>query len=132
VTVEAVFFRLSRTITGFPELDESLVPGLLDRLRKTPESVQLERLLSTYTTLEESGEDVLAGLKKATHDDEQLRALTAMIVIAWYTGDLGTGIRSPPTEREYFSGVLWKIVHAHPPGLSGGYFGHWTYPPDAV
>ena len=34
------------------------------------------------------------------------------------------------TPEEYFSGLAWKIIGAHPPGLSGGYFGHWRYRPD--
>ena len=32
--------------------------------------------------------------------------------------------------EHYFAGLFWRVIEAHPPGLSGGYFGHWTYPPD--
>jgi hypothetical protein len=34
---------------------------------------------------------------------------------------------SPAT---YFGALLWPVIGAHPPGLSGGYFGHWRYLPD--
>ena len=30
----------------------------------------------------------------------------------------------------YFEGRFWAYVRAHPLGLSGGYFGHWSYPPE--
>jgi hypothetical protein len=133
MTAESDFLRLSRTLTGVLDLDESLVPGLLDRIKKTPESTHLNRLLATYREINESGGDVAAGIKERILNDAELRPLVPMIIVAWYTGDLVTRLKDPPpaTEHEYFSGVLWKIARAHPPGLSGGYFGHWTYPPDA-
>lgn len=27
----------------------------------------------------------------------------------------------------HFKGRFWGLARAHPPGLSGGYFGHWAY-----
>ena len=38
-----------------------------------------------------------------------------------------TMIASP---EDYFESVVWKVIQAHPPGLSGGYYGHWHYPPE--
>jgi hypothetical protein len=56
---------------------------------------------------------------------------------SWYVHGAGQHERQPPalhelygTPEEYFSGLAWQIIGAHPPGLSGGYFGHWRYRPD--
>jgi hypothetical protein len=34
------------------------------------------------------------------------------------------------TEEDYFEALLPRVIQAHPRGLSGGYFGHWHYPPE--
>lgn len=52
-----------------------------------------------------------------------------------YTGlgvdQLGQPIaNTEPVEEDYFEAVLPRVVQAHPRGLSGGYFGHWHYPPE--
>lgn len=33
-------------------------------------------------------------------------------------------------EADYFESVMWRVIQAHPRGLSGGYYGHWHYPPE--
>jgi hypothetical protein len=32
--------------------------------------------------------------------------------------------------EQYFRGMMWSVIRAHPPALSGGYFGYWRYPPE--
>ena len=32
--------------------------------------------------------------------------------------------------EDYFESLIWRAALAHPPALSGGYFGHWRYPPE--
>jgi hypothetical protein len=36
----------------------------------------------------------------------------------------GTDLRA----SRHFRGQFWRLVGGHPPGLSGGYYGHWSYP----
>jgi hypothetical protein len=62
--------------------------------------------------------------------DPALRGLAKAIIVLWYTADLVDDTTSGPTEEQYFAALVWPVARAHPPGLSGGYFGHWTYPPD--
>lgn len=33
-------------------------------------------------------------------------------------------------ELDYFEAAVWRVIQAHPPALSGGYFGYWHYPPE--
>ena len=60
------------------------------------------------------------------------RALTYFL----YTGILPDADGRPDPaqteidERDYFEAVLWPVIQAHPRALSGGYFGHWHYPPE--
>jgi hypothetical protein len=128
--MEDVFFRLSQFVTGEPELIRDLASGLLTRLRATPEAAHLERLLETYRHIEASGGDQVTLIRQSILTDPALKTLILMTILLWYTGELKTKEPTSATEEQYFSGVLWKIARAHPPGLSGGYFGHWTYPPD--
>ncbi len=39
-------------------------------------------------------------------------------------------IQASATPEPYFQGRLWDYLKAHPLGISGGYFGHWSYPPE--
>jgi hypothetical protein len=65
--------------------------------------------------------------------DPAIDASGKELVHLWFVGAPGpVGAKdqdylSPAT---YFGALLWTAIGAHPPGLSGGYFGHWRYLPD--
>lgn len=128
----AAFLRLSRELTGVAALEEDLAPGLLERIQATSEGAALRRLLDTYRDIETAGDDRPRLIRERILGDPELEPLARMAILLWYTGDLQTEDEDkPPLAAEHhFAGVLWAIARAHPPGLSGGYFGHWTYPPD--
>jgi hypothetical protein len=92
---------------------------------------------------ERFGDDVVDGLLESfdrggveavqRHPDVgAARALTYFL----YTGVLrsAAGEADPRQaeidEADYFESVLWPVVQAHPRAVSGGYFGHWHYPPE--
>jgi len=125
------FRRLSEVLTGQPDLDGSLVPGLIQRLRREPEGAHLDRLLGLFEEIVAAGVDVEGQIASRIMPDPDLQGLAVNMVLLWYLGDLRRPrAGNPPTEEQYFGAILWRIVRAHPPGLSGGYFGQWTYPPD--
>jgi hypothetical protein len=67
--------------------------------------------------------------------NDTLRPTVCQIILLWYTSAMWDNLNIPPvmrysTPEEYFSGLAWRIMGAHVPGLSGGYFGHWRYRPD--
>jgi len=128
---EDLFYVVSIALTGEPALNRSLAGALLSRLKEAPEAAPLPRLLQTF-------EQILAlpsdGHEQAIRDrimgDAAMRTVAKMIAVLWYTGELRSAAVSALTAEQHFGGVVWRIAGAHPPGLSGGYFGHWTYPPD--
>lgn len=125
-----LFFDLSTTLTGSPNLNRSRVPGLLVRLREAPEAGPLDELLSPYEAIlaESSGHDEL--IRESIMKVPSLRTVAKLIIVLWYTGNLLSSKSSAMTEERHIEAFVWQVAHAPPPGLSGGYFGHWTYPPD--
>ena len=45
-----------------------------------------------------------------------------------YLGELESADSVIP--EDYIDSLIWRAALAHPRGLSGGYFGHWRYPPE--
>ena len=73
------------------------------------------------------------GFDELLKEDANAAALR-QIVLLWYTGFTfsadGRSALTTTTAEAYFEGLLWRAIRAHPPGLSGGYFGHWRYGPE--
>jgi len=132
------FLALSRILTGVEELDADLGRQYFDRLNSGPWSPSLSEILNRFQ--ESRGEtDVIDRVKKLIVADDSLRPTVCQIILLWYTSTVqdNFGMQPPAspvmrfgTQEEYFSGLAWAIIGAHPPGLSGGYFGHWRYRPD--
>jgi len=126
----AEFRRLSKTLIGEPQLDPTLAEQYLQRLRATPEAKALPRLAAELDAIAKAGGDSDAAIKAQILGDDELRALVKAIVLLWYLGKTAGPDPYGGRPEHYFQGLFWKIVHAHPPALSGGYSGHWAYPPD--
>jgi len=130
------FCKISKLLTGESHLDPSLAELLLTRLQHTSESKKsLDRLWGALASIEvglSNGEDSSDLINRSILADDDLRRLAGMIIILWFLGDVRTvdDAPLPGTPREHFEALFWRIIHAHPPALSGGYFGHWAYPPD--
>jgi hypothetical protein len=126
-----LFYVLSIALTGEPKLNRSLAAGLLARLQAAPEAAALPQLLQTFEQiLAQPSEQQEQAIRDRIMGDAAIRIVAKMLVVLWYTGELRSATPSPLTEEQHFEGVVWNIASAHPPGVSGGYFGHWTYPPD--
>jgi hypothetical protein len=132
------FLALSRILTGVDKLDAKLGRQYLDRLNSSPFNPLLSQILKKFKGLREEP-DVVEQAKKQIVGNDSLRPTVCQIILLWYTStvqdNLGMNPSAPPvmrfgTQEEYFSGLAWTIIGAHPPGLSGGYFGHWRYRPD--
>ena len=132
------FLALSRILTGVDNLDADLGQQYLDRLNSSPFNIFLLQILKRFHDLRDKP-DVVDQVKKQIVADDSLRPTICQIVLLWYTStvqdNLGIQPPAPPvmrfgTQEEYFSGLAWTVIGAHPPGLSGGYFGHWRYRPD--
>jgi hypothetical protein len=125
---------LSRVLTGVAALDTQLGSQYLDRLMSSPSALSLERILERFRELQPDA-TLETQVKQHILSDEALRPTVCQIVLLWLTSALRDNEGSPLVLRygsseAYFSGLAWQIMGAHVPGLSGGYFGHWRYPPD--
>jgi hypothetical protein len=132
------FLALSRILTGFDNLDADLGRQYLDRLNSSPFNPLLSEILKRFQGLRDKP-DVVGEVKKQILADDSVRPTVCQIILLWYTSTVQDNLgMNPPaspvmrfgTQEEYFSGLAWTIIGAHPPGLSGGYFGHWRYRPD--
>ena len=137
-SVFADFLALSRILTGVDNLDADLGRQYLDRLNSSPFNLFLDQILKRFRELKHKP-DVADEVKKQIVAIDSLRPTVCQIVLLWYTSTVQDNLGMEPpaapvmrfgSQEEYFSGLLWTIIGAHPPGLSGGYFGHWRYRPD--
>ena len=128
------FLALSRILTGVAPLDAELGGRYLDRLMSSPWSGPVRQILDQFRGLT-PGPGLAAQVQQKLVADDSLRPAVCQIVLLWYTSALRDNL-SPAialrygSPQEYFSSLAWRIVGAHPPGLSGGYFGHWRYRPE--
>jgi hypothetical protein len=125
------FMKLSEFLTGC-ELDAEQGRVLLERLLSTPLVPSIAVVLQRFERLPKRS---AAEVQRKMVSDADLRPTLCQIVLVWYTSALRDTASDPlvlryGTEQAYFGGLVWRILGAHPPGLSGGYFGHWRYRPD--
>jgi len=118
MTDDEAFLDVSRRLTGL-----TVLPTFLAREYRA-------RIVAAH------GDDVLARVLSASDDEltteATLRAVAEDIVMLWYASATvdERGVFVFGTLGQYFSSQLWQVIRAHPPGLSGGYMGHWRYPPE--
>jgi hypothetical protein len=131
------FVALSRILTGVEDLDRLQAQTYLDRLNSIPDGLQVKAAIARYRTLADTGAAPL-DIGRTILADISLRAAVTQIVLVWFTSatmDTPPTATSGPvlrytTDAAYFSGLVWRAIGAHVPGLSGGYSGHWRYRPE--
>jgi hypothetical protein len=117
--------RLCAALAGSDGVSERLAGAALDRSRRRFGDDVVDQMLEAFAG---GGIDAL---RQGPHDGPA-RALTYFL----YTGVLPdeSGRPAPDQteldEADYFESVMWRAIQAHPRGLSGGYYGHWHYPPE--
>jgi hypothetical protein len=130
------FLALSRILTGVDNLDPGIGLQYLDRLSGTPFGPNLRQILDRFRKL--GKRPTAKQVKKQIVGVVALRPALCQIVLLWYTSAIQDNPDDPKvatnmrygTQEEYFSGLGWRLIGAHAPGLSGGYFGHWRYRPE--
>ncbi|MBO9660491.1 MAG: hypothetical protein J7527_16840 [Chitinophagaceae bacterium] len=128
------FYHLSQLVTGFGELSVDVTEGYYQKL-SVAEGYRdhldsLLQLASACATTEEL-------ISKVSN---QQQAFCKGLAFLWYASELISWAsansalldkdRAPASEREYYSGLIWQAIRAHPLGLSGGYYGYWKYEPE--
>ena len=140
------FLALSSELTGYEALDKELAEEYYDRIKK---EFGAERLSEVLEAFKDGGGLSRVFTPKDDKAAEKERAkrtwlVAKEIIILWYMSQFGIPKRGefdeagnqkyaelpPETAEQYFRGLFWPTIRAHPLGLSGGYFGYWRYPPE--
>jgi hypothetical protein len=137
--MEELFLKLSAALTGFDDLDPKLGSLYYKELMKVA-GPQVTALLQTFST-KVLGHPASAAHTASAAPEDLIReniwnvldfqTLSQAIINLWYTATLKLGSVTwvaPP--EAYFDTLLWRAIEAHPPAVSGGYFGYWRYPPE--
>jgi hypothetical protein len=128
------FIALSSALTGERALARNLAESYLQRvLAIEPHGQHLVELLKIFTDIQSGGGNLNEQIEKKIMQDAKVSPLARQIIFLWYTSALPSDdgkVWAFGSPEQYFSALMWNTVRAHPPGLSGGYFGHWKYPPD--
>jgi hypothetical protein len=129
------FIALSRILTGVEDLNHELGSQYLERLLSTPYEPDLREALTRFRGATHDG--ALADwVRQQLLGDHMFRTTVCQIILLWYTSAMqdypatADAVLRHGSQDAYFSGLGWKLIGAHVPGLSGGYFGHWRYRPD--
>lgn len=134
---DPLFVELSVVLTGVKDLPIDLAAEYEARLRNEGMAAALDRLQATYEGLKKQGRLDHSWLAAHLFADAELKAIAEQLIVLWYSSALMGD--APPNERpplkfgkpeHHFRALLWDVIGAHPPALSGGYFGHWHYPPE--
>jgi len=129
----ATFLELSRFVTGFTDIGGNLEHEYARIMSATDEwRAELESLARAFDEAIKDTDPEMA-LMAIMKVQPEVGNAARRLAHLWYTG-------RPPAENKvdaefvneqaYFEGLIWRAARAHPPGLTGGYFGHWRYAPD--
>ena len=128
------FLGLSRILTGEPRLARELAAQYLSRLTASAAST-VTTMLATYREL--AGILSCVALEQAVSQkiaaDPSLGPVARNAIYLWFTGAIpdAQGINWQfGAPEQYLNGLIWRVIGAHPPAYSNGYYGHWRYPPD--
>lgn len=129
----ATFTEMSWLVTGFSDIGGDLVAVYSDVMASNSKWKSELDALSLAVDAAIASADPDAALKAAMQQQPAVGAAARRLAHLWYAGRLPAenGIEAKfVSEDAYFGGLIWRVARAHPPGLSGGYSGHWRYAPD--
>jgi hypothetical protein len=127
------FFELSTALTGDDGLPENLAAPYLKRVDKAHPG-QVDALLHAFDAGRQNHPDVEGVIRDHIVTQDALWVVARDVICVWLTSRLPSVDAVSPEvvpPEQYFQGRIWNTIRAHPQGLSGGYFGHWHYEPEA-
>lgn len=136
MTNNGLFIEMSQALTGVDDLPPDLAVEYWDRLRASGLGTDLEALLQAFSDLKAQGEVNETTLAATLFASTALKNVAQQLIVLWYSSALMAVDSKGAVELRFgspahhFRALLWDVIAAHPPALSGGYFGHWHYPPE--
>ncbi len=134
-----IFREFSALVCGEDGLSAGLSAVYYEVFNKDPVTTgKLAELLAFYTKIAGlKTPDLLLQVGELIKKDPAMKGLVLDIIKLWYLGIIGSLSKSnDPVPLQgggyYFhhEALIWKIAQAHPAGLSGGYYGYWSYKPE--
>jgi hypothetical protein len=135
-TRDTLFIQLSERLTGIAPLPAGLASDYLARLEGMKLQGSMDEMLGRFSGLLESGEVTDDALSRDILEVPELRTAAQQVIVLWYSSALMEKVDDEQPvlvfgrPEHHFQAALWSAIGAHPPALSGGYFGHWHYPPE--
>jgi hypothetical protein len=128
---DSLILKFCQAISGVDETSQRQAESVIREARNRFSDETVDCLLERFAK---------GGISEVTVD-ECLAGVARAITFFLYVGVLPDAegqelsaesstkliIREP---SDYFESLIWRVIQAHPPALSGGYFGHWFYPPE--
>lgn len=136
MSTDTLFIELSTRLTGVDNLPADLAREYEERLRSSGMDNALHHLMLAFGDLKARGMIDDHSLANILLSDAGLRSVAEQLIVLWYSSALMEFDASGQIELRFgkpdhhFRALLWDVIGAHPPALSGGYFGHWHYPPE--
>jgi hypothetical protein len=133
---DLLFVELSEALTGVEHLPADLAAEYDTRLRAEGMAAALDRLQAVYQGLKDQGRLDHESLTTHLFADADLKHVAEQLIVLWYSSALMEIDAKGQVElifgkpEHHFQALLWDVIGAHPPALSGGYFGYWHYPPE--
>lgn len=122
MTARETDVALCRALAGVNEMPVRFVDSVMRRANRKFGESEVRQVVERF----ERG-----GMAEVMRDEAHATIARA-ITYGLYTGMLPADGSDEPamSPEDHFEAVMWRVIQAHPPGLSGGYFGHWHYPPE--
>jgi hypothetical protein len=117
--------RFCCALSGVDGVSERFADAAVDRSRRRFGDDVVDRLLRAFA---DGGVDAVRRHPQVG----AARALTYFLYTGLLPDESGRPVpdQTELDEADYFEAVMWRAIQAHPRGLSGGYYGHWHYPPE--
>ena len=131
--VLGAFVELSSCLAGV-DVAADLAADYLARVRTEPFGARIDALLALFRQLKQSKKtaaDLDAAVRSEIVGSAEFGALASQLTLLWFTSAFADGDKWKfGTPDQHFRALIWPTIGAHPPALSGGYFGYWKYPPE--
>lgn len=125
------FVALSIVLTGYSNVGVPIAETYMNRVLAHQFDDRLPTLLEAVAKARSTHGDLASAVRDQFQPDPTFGAPIRLIIVLWFTSAIRTEkgwVYGSP--EEYFSALVWNTVGAHVPGLSGGYFDYWQYPPE--
>jgi len=135
-----LFMKLSKILTGEKKLDKNLGSEYLQRLQ-AQNAPQMQKVLNEFSKIADDPHLVFEVKRRIMETKEKgkedLPPMAQQIIRLWYTSEFfPLGPDGKPgstanvgTQKQYYSGLLWKVIQGHPPTKSTQKYGYWTTKP---